>query len=93
MPLPAQIAWICPICGYIHYGSEPPEECPVCGAARELFEEYFESPAPPAEPVNEWRCKECGFIHYGPNPPDFCPVCGYPASQFEPMRAPQEELL
>jgi len=86
MPLPAQIAWICPICGYIHYGSEPPEECPVCGAARELFEEYIENSSPSTEPVSEWRCKECGFIHYGPNPPDFCPVCGYPASQFEPMR-------
>jgi nitrite reductase (NADH) large subunit len=86
MPLPAQIAWICPICGYIHYGAEPPEECPVCGAACELFEEYLENPAPSAEPVSEWRCKECGFIHYGPNPPDFCPVCGYPANQFEPMK-------
>jgi rubredoxin len=24
--------WICPVCGYIHYGSQPPDECPVCGA-------------------------------------------------------------
>jgi primosomal protein N' len=24
-------AWICPRCGYIHYGPQPPDECPVCG--------------------------------------------------------------
>jgi acyl-CoA dehydrogenase len=23
-------AWRCPVCGYVHYGDEPPEECPVC---------------------------------------------------------------
>jgi nitrite reductase (NADH) large subunit len=30
--------WICPVCGYIHYGSQPPDECPVCGAMGDLFE-------------------------------------------------------
>ena len=40
-------AWICPVCGYIHYGAEPPEECPVCGAMGELFEPY-EEPVPAA---------------------------------------------
>ena len=29
--------WECVICGYIHEGDEPPDICPVCGAAKELF--------------------------------------------------------
>lgn len=40
-------AWICSACGYIHYGDVPPEECPICGAERELFEPYLE-PEPAA---------------------------------------------
>jgi acyl-CoA dehydrogenase len=23
-------AWRCRICGHVHYGAEPPEECPLC---------------------------------------------------------------
>jgi NADPH-dependent 2,4-dienoyl-CoA reductase/sulfur reductase-like enzyme len=30
--------WKCQLCGYIHEGSEPPEECPVCGAPKDMFE-------------------------------------------------------
>ena len=22
--------WVCPVCGYVHEGNEPPSECPVC---------------------------------------------------------------
>ena len=22
--------WVCPVCGYVHEGEEPPEKCPVC---------------------------------------------------------------
>jgi len=40
-------AWICPVCGYIHYGPEPPDECPVCGTEKGLFEPYNE-PLPAA---------------------------------------------
>lgn len=29
--------WECSVCGYIHEGEEPPEKCPVCGAAKEKF--------------------------------------------------------
>jgi nitrite reductase (NADH) large subunit len=29
--------WVCSMCGYIHYGPEPPDECPVCGADRDQF--------------------------------------------------------
>jgi nitrite reductase (NADH) large subunit len=29
--------WVCSMCGYIYYGPEPPEECPVCGASKDQF--------------------------------------------------------
>jgi rubredoxin len=29
--------WKCTVCGYIHEGEEPPENCPVCGADRSKF--------------------------------------------------------
>ncbi|MBN1941414.1 MAG: rubrerythrin family protein [Candidatus Diapherotrites archaeon] len=32
------IAWKCSKCGYIHTGTEPPEECPSCKHAREYYE-------------------------------------------------------
>ena len=31
--------WVCPICGYVHEGPEPPEKCPQCGAAGNTFKE------------------------------------------------------
>ncbi len=31
--------WKCMVCGYIHEGEEPPDVCPVCGAAKDKFEE------------------------------------------------------
>ena len=33
-----QKAWRCEVCGYIHYGDNPPDECPVCGAPASEFE-------------------------------------------------------
>lgn len=33
-----QIKWVCSICGYVHYGDNPPEKCPVCGVGKELFQ-------------------------------------------------------
>jgi len=30
--------WKCRVCGYVHEGPEPPDECPVCGAARDMFD-------------------------------------------------------
>ena len=30
-------AWRCRICGYIHYGKEPPEKCPYCRVPRSAF--------------------------------------------------------
>ena len=29
--------WICPVCGYIHYGDNPPETCPLCGVPGSMF--------------------------------------------------------
>ena len=29
--------WVCPVCGYVHEGDEPPAECPVCHVAGEKF--------------------------------------------------------
>jgi nitrite reductase (NADH) large subunit len=45
------LAWICPVCGYIHYGPEPPEECPVCGTPKDQFEPYEEAVPAHATPV------------------------------------------
>ncbi len=30
--------WVCQVCGYVHEGDEPPEECPVCHAKAAKFE-------------------------------------------------------
>jgi len=29
--------WVCPVCGYVYEGDEPPKECPVCKAPGEKF--------------------------------------------------------
>ena len=29
--------WVCAVCGYIHEGDQPPQECPVCHAPAEKF--------------------------------------------------------
>jgi rubrerythrin len=30
--------WICKVCGYVHEGDNPPEECPVCHVKSDKFE-------------------------------------------------------
>lgn len=30
--------WKCRVCGYIHEGLEPPDECPACGAGADMFD-------------------------------------------------------
>ena len=83
-------AWVCLICGYVHHGPEPPEECPVCGADRSDFEAQTEAapaapiaPAAPFAPPKRWKCQVCGYVHEGDEPPDECPVCGADRGQFE----------
>lgn len=44
--------WECTVCGYIHEGEEPPEECPVCSADKSMFVELTES-APTSDPPPE----------------------------------------
>ena len=34
--------WRCTVCGHIHEGNEPPENCPNCGSGREKFSELKE---------------------------------------------------
>lgn len=29
--------WVCPVCGYVYYGENPPEKCPQCGAEGSKF--------------------------------------------------------
>ncbi|NLF39772.1 FAD-dependent oxidoreductase [bacterium] len=81
---PARI-WRCGVCGYVHREAEPPECCPVCGAARSDFEAFAEErPAQPAT-ANRWQCLNCSYIHEGTAPPDECPVCGAPRDRFVPL--------
>ena len=42
--------WECTVCGYIHEGDEPPDECPVCAADKSMFVEVVEQAAA-AEPA------------------------------------------
>ena len=43
--------WKCTVCGYIHEGDEPPEECPVCGADKSKFIELpSDEPAAGSDP-------------------------------------------
>ena len=34
--------WVCPVCGYVHEGPEPPEKCPVCKVPGSKFNEVTE---------------------------------------------------
>ena len=29
--------WVCPVCGYVHEGENPPAECPVCHVSGDKF--------------------------------------------------------
>ena len=66
----ATMRWVCTVCGYVHEGPEPPEECPVCGAGPDLFEAEAEpgttdsaSPGTPApeEYLAAWARDTDGF--------------------------------
>lgn len=36
------IYWVCMECGYVHYGEEPPKECPSCGHDRGFYHKMCE---------------------------------------------------
>lgn len=85
----------CKVCGYIHEGDTPPEECPLCGVGEDMFELIDDSPA---KIVTQWRCTVCGYVHEGPEPPASCPLCGVGPEKFEPAEErtlddmPKEEV-
>lgn len=37
------VKWVCRECGYVHYGTEPPDECPSCTHPKAYFEYDIES--------------------------------------------------
>jgi rubredoxin len=77
--------WQCTVCGYIHEGDAPPDECPVCGAERSAFVPLAEEETATGSTFSvgaTWRCTVCGHIQTGTAPPAECPVCGADRSQF-----------
>ena len=32
--------YLCPVCGYIHKGKEPADQCPICGAKPSVFKKF-----------------------------------------------------
>lgn len=34
--------FVCPVCGYVYEGENPPEKCPQCGAPGSTFKEVKE---------------------------------------------------
>jgi len=79
-------AWRCNVCGYIHYGPEPPDMCPICGSPKEAFESHTAEAKPvAASRIQSWRCLNCNYIHSGSEPPGVCPVCGASQDSFEPL--------
>ena len=61
--------WECTVCGYIHTGNEPPEECPVCGADRSKFIEIVSED--PVETVIDQPEPEGKKMDSKPEPPIF----------------------
>ncbi len=81
-------AWRCTVCGYIHRGAEPPDWCPVCGAAKADFEPYEEPAAPQAAaPAQRWQCMNCNYLHDASEPPELCPICAAAADRFRALEA------
>ena len=94
--------WVCTVCKYLHEGDSPPDVCPVCGQAKEMFESVkevsqaadaaVEKPAAEAPKTSgrKWYCTVCRYIHEGDSPPDVCPVCKKPWTAFVPHVDGQE---
>jgi precorrin-3B synthase len=52
--MPSQKTWRCGPCGYEHFGDEPPDICPVCGASRQDFTLVGGADAAAARPPLAW---------------------------------------
>jgi len=37
-----EVWWVCRECGYIHFGKEPPEECPSCSHPKSFYQVKYE---------------------------------------------------
>ncbi len=87
--------WKCTVCGYIHEGDTPPEECPLCHVGKDKFVPADEQPAVDGKPTDKprkWICTVCKYVHEGNDPPDECPVCHVGKEKFEPLEeAPAEK--
>ncbi|MBM9519557.1 hypothetical protein JWG39_06955 [Desulforhopalus vacuolatus] len=74
--------WLCPVCGYVHDGLEPPETCPVCHVEGERFVASAKGPVAETQSNTEskgskrWRCTVCQYECTSDFPPEKCPVCG-----------------
>ena len=44
--------YVCPVCGYVHYGDEPPEKCPMCGVPGAKFKVEEQT-----EGKKTWACQ------------------------------------
>lgn len=85
--------WKCMVCGYIHEGDTPPEECPLCKASSDKFEEVVEEDAEDAGGQTKyWKCTVCGYIHEGDAPPEECPLCKASSDKFVEVDASGKEL-
>lgn len=79
--------WKCTICGYLHEGDAAPEECPLCKASSENFEEVVEEVS-----LRRWKCTICGYIHEGDGPPEECPICKAGPDKFVEVDSEGNEL-
>ncbi len=53
-----QKQWKCLVCGYIHEGDQPPEQCPSCGAPKSQFILLEELPAALTDPLKQAFAEE-----------------------------------
>lgn len=86
--------WKCTICGYIHEGETPPEECPLCKASSDKFEEVIKefAASESSAATRYWKCTVCGYIHEGDGPPEECPLCKASSDKFVEVDDKGEEL-
>lgn len=86
--------WKCTVCGYIHEGDAPPEQCPLCKAPGEKFEELVETEQPEEKKGKnpQWKCSVCGYILEGEEPPKECPICKAAGEKFVEIDAEESEV-
>ena len=73
--------WICPVCGYVHEGTTPPELCPVCKVVGSQFrlpgEELKIVQEDPEITKLRKAIEGTGPVAAKPVRKWICPVCGY----------------